>query len=132
MCDLRMSNNRYITSISLLAHGQKDHLHRHAVNFMFLSFISVYWSTYIPSLRKEYIRGKCTDLLLEPRRHVFTATILANAVTSFLLPDRKMRIMIEKGMIFGLVCGGSEWMFVVMFEQCVHSTHEDSPQQPLW
>jgi hypothetical protein len=58
----------------------------------------------------------CTDLLLEPNRHVFTAMILARAVTYFLLPDRNMSIMIEKGMIFGLilVCVGSEWMFVVI------------------
>ena len=114
MCELCMSNIRCITTASLLADGQKDHLHRHAVHFMSLCF-SLYWYTYIASLRKQRDRGTCTDLLLEPNRHVFTTTILAKAVTSFLLPDRNMSIMTEKGMIFGfiLVCVGSEWMFVV-------------------
>ena len=101
-------------SLIFLLMVRKIILHRHAVHFMSLCF-SLYWYTYIASLRKQRDRGTCTDLLLEPNRHVFTTTILAKAVTSFLLPDRNMSIMTEKGMIFGfiLVCVGSEWMFVV-------------------
>jgi hypothetical protein len=90
MCELCMSNIRCNTTASHLADGQRDHLHRHAVHFMSLCF-SVYRYTYIAILKN------CTDLLLEPNRHVFTAMILAKAVTFFLLPDRNMSIMTEKG-----------------------------------
>jgi hypothetical protein len=40
--------------------------------------------------------------------------------------------MTEKGIIFGLilVCVGSEWMFVVIIQQCVCAQHSDSSEQP--
>ena len=115
MCELCMSNIKYITTASLLADGQKDHLHGHAVHFMSLCF-SLYRYTYIASLRKQHDRDMCKDFLLEPYRHVFTVMILAKAVVFFLLPDRNMSIMTENMMVFGLilVCVGSEWMFVVI------------------
>lgn len=76
MCELCMSNIKCITNASLLADGQKDHFHGHAVHFMSLCF-SVYRYTYITSLRKQHDRDMCKDLLLEPNRHVFTAMTLA-------------------------------------------------------
>jgi hypothetical protein len=120
-----MSSIRCITTASLLADDQKDHLHRHAVHFMSLCF-SVYWYAYIASLRKQRDRGTCTDLLLEPKRHVFTAMILAKAVTSFLLPERNMSIMTEKGTIFGLILVMCciRVIFVIIILQCVQSLRE--------
>jgi len=88
MCELCMSNIKYITTASLLADGQKDHLHGHAVHFMSLCF-SLYRYTYIASLRKQHDRDMCKDFLLEPYRHVFTVMILAKAVVFFFITRQK-------------------------------------------
>jgi len=50
--------------------------------------VSVYRYTYIASLRKQHDRGTCTDLLLEPKRHVFTAMIPAKAVIFFIIRNK--------------------------------------------